>query len=71
MQPITHIAGIAAGTTLASGQLRGLRIQLIADAGAAVVALLVATVLSIYKPRGLTRYGWRKREELRSSSSAV
>jgi hypothetical protein len=26
-----------------------------------VLALLVTTALSIYKPRGLTRFGWRKR----------
>jgi hypothetical protein len=24
---------------------------------------LVATTLSIYKPRGLTKYGWRKQRE--------
>lgn len=28
--------------------------------GAALLLLLVATVLSVYKPQGLTRYGWRK-----------
>ncbi len=28
--------------------------------GAALVLLAVALVLSVYKPRGLTRYGWRK-----------
>lgn len=27
--------------------------------GAALVVLLVAAALSVYKPRGLTRYGWR------------
>lgn len=37
-----------------------LRTQLAVDAGAALVALLVNTALSIYKPRGLTRYGRRK-----------
>lgn len=63
MRPIGHLASVVAERTLAGGELEGLRIQLIADAGAAVVALLVATVLSIYKPRGLTRYGWRKLEE--------
>lgn len=33
--------------------------------GAAVLALLVNTVLSVYKPRGMTRYGWRKQREQR------
>ena len=29
-------------------------------AGAAVLLLLVAATLSVYKPRGMTRYGQRK-----------
>jgi hypothetical protein len=29
-------------------------------AGVALLVLLVATVLSVYKPRGITPYGWRK-----------
>ena len=29
-------------------------------AGAALLVLLAATVLAVHKPRGLTRYGWRK-----------
>jgi hypothetical protein len=29
------------------------------------VVLLVILVLNVYKPRGLTRYGWRKEEERR------
>ncbi len=28
---------------------------------AALAALLVATTLSVYKPRGLTAHGWRER----------
>jgi hypothetical protein len=36
-----------------------MRVQLVADAGAAILALLVATVLSVFKPRGLTRHGQR------------
>ncbi len=32
-------------------------------AALALLLLLVATVLGVYKPRGLTRYGWRKRHE--------
>ncbi|WP_324276993.1 hypothetical protein [Blastococcus brunescens] len=32
-----------------------------------VVVLFLITALSIYKPRGLTRYGWRKQQEQRRS----
>jgi hypothetical protein len=34
-------------------------------ATAALLLLLVAVVLSIYKPRGVTPYGWRKQQERR------
>lgn len=30
--------------------------------GAAVVVLLIAVALSVFKPKGLTRYGWRKQQ---------
>jgi len=63
MRPTTYLAGVAAETTLSSADLRGLRIQLVADAGAALLALLVATTLSVYKPRGMTPYGRRKQQE--------
>jgi len=32
-------------------------------AGGGLVVLLVVTVLNVYKPRGLTPYGWRKQVE--------
>jgi hypothetical protein len=66
MRPISLIAGVAAETALSSADLRGLRIQLVADAGAALLVLLVATTLSVYKPRGMTRYGRRKQHEQRT-----
>jgi hypothetical protein len=34
-------------------------------AALALLALLVATVLAVYKPRGMTRYGRRKQQEER------
>jgi hypothetical protein len=40
-----------------------MRIQMIIASGAAALALLVATALSIYKPRGMTAYGWRKQRK--------
>jgi hypothetical protein len=59
LQPIGHLANVVTETTLSSGELAGMRIQLVANAGAAVVVLLVATALSVVKPQGRTRYGWR------------
>ena len=51
---------VAAESTLAAGDFRSLRVQLVATAAGAVLALIVATTLAVYKPRGLTRYGWRR-----------
>lgn len=68
MQPIVHLAGIVAQTTLVSGDYHRLQIQLVADASYALLALLVATTLSVYKPRGMTSYGWRKQREQRMVS---
>jgi hypothetical protein len=36
--------------------------------GAALLALLVTTTLSVYKPRGMTRYGRRRQREERPAS---
>lgn len=63
MQPISFVAKVAATEVLAPSDLRGLRLRLVADAGAAFLVLLVATTLSVYKPRGLTPYGRHKRRE--------
>jgi hypothetical protein len=59
-QPIGGVARAAAEMTLGAGDLRSVRIQLFGDAIAAVLVLLAATALSVYKPRGLTRLGWRQ-----------
>ena len=40
-------------------------------AGLGLVVLLMIQVLNVYKPRGLTPYGWRKQQEQRTESPAV
>jgi hypothetical protein len=59
-QPIGILAGVAAHGALANPQFRSIKVQLVVDAAAALFVLLVATVLAVYKPRGMTPYGWRK-----------
>jgi hypothetical protein len=66
MPPISYIAGVAAETALSSADLHGLRIQMVVEASVALLVLLVATALSVYKPKGMTRYGWRKQHEQRA-----
>jgi hypothetical protein len=63
MEPISYIAGIAEQSSFSNTELPGLRIQLIADAGAALVLLLTTTTISVYKPWGRITYnGWQNIE---------
>jgi hypothetical protein len=50
---ISEVANAAAKGTLSDADLRGSRVQLIVAAAAAMLALLAASVLSVYKPRGM------------------
>lgn len=60
-RPIGTVASVAARTALSNTDLIGQRFQLVVASGGAVIVLLVATALSVYKPAGVTRYGWHKR----------
>lgn len=60
LEAITYTADVAAETTLSRADLREARTSLVAHAGGGLLVLLVPTTLSVYKPRGLTRYGRRK-----------
>ena len=63
-QTIGYFADIAADPTTSNDELRALRSTLVHSVGGTVV-LLVILVLNVYKPRGMTRYGWRKQDEQR------
>ena len=64
METLTYLSGVAAETTLSSGDLSGLKDPSpVLHAGAGLLLLLVAATLSVYKPRGMTRYGRRKQQE--------
>ena len=39
--------------------------------GAGLIVLLVVQVLNLYKPAGMTRYGWRKQQERRDLSQSL
>jgi hypothetical protein len=66
MQTLAHLADVAHDVTVPGGDLSALRDPSpLLHATLALVLLLVATTLAVYKPRGLTRYGWRKQNALR------
>jgi hypothetical protein len=63
MPLIGYAARRAAETPLSSADLRAAGIPLVVHAAGGILVLLVVTILSVYKPWGLTRYGRRKQQE--------
>ena len=63
LELIAYLADVASETALSGADLRSLRMSPVVHAAGGLLALLVPVALSIYKPRGMTRYGWRKQHE--------
>ena len=60
MPTVSHLAGVARAADAADlGRLGGDLLH----PGAGLLVLLVITGLNVYKPRGMTPYGWRKQHE--------
>ena len=57
MQVASRMANLVTGTSFGASDFHNMRIQLVGDAVAALVVLLIATVLSVFKPQGLTPFG--------------
>lgn len=66
---LSHLGDLARDTTLSINDLRNP--SPVVHAGLALLALLVTTTLSVYKPPGMTRYGQRKQREQRTRAAAV
>jgi hypothetical protein len=65
---IVILVSAQADLVLASSfNINGLQSQLF-HAGGGLIVLMVITILSVYKPKGLTRYGQRKQIEQRLES---
>ena len=60
---VSDMANVAAATQ--SPDIGGLQGQLV-HAGGGMLVLLLTTVLAVYKPRGMTHYGWRKQHDQRT-----
>jgi hypothetical protein len=70
MQTLAYLAAIAAEST--GGDVSGLRNPSpVLHAGLGMLLLFGAATLSVYKPRGLTRYGQRRQRERRAHPSGV
>lgn len=65
MKVISQVAGIVTAATFSGADFRQARTGLLIHAGGGLLVLLTATVLSVYKPWGLTSYGQRTQRERR------
>ena len=65
IQPIDYLSEAAAKGTLSNADL-DLQVQMVIASALALIALLVNTFLAVYKPQGMTHYGWRKQYEERT-----
>lgn len=63
---IASYAAVAAEPSASDAELRGLDSTLVHSVGGSLVLLVVLT-LNVYKPPGLTPYGWRKQQEERGA----
>lgn len=66
MGTFRSMAGVAADPMSELSEVRNASPAL--HSALALLALLLAAVLAVYKPRGMTRYGWRSRHEKRTAS---
>lgn len=66
VQPINLLASAAAKATLLPANLRDMQVQMVIASALALVVLIIETTLAVYKPRGMTSYGWRKQDEQRA-----
>lgn len=68
MEGISTVASVATQTAVSSADLLGLRGSLRFHATGGLAVLIVLVVLSVFKPRAMTRYGWRMQHERRAAT---
>ncbi|NKL78133.1 hypothetical protein [Rhizobium leguminosarum] len=66
---IVYLGVASLESTMSNSDQLDLRRSLVIHAAGGLVVLLVTTALSVYKPRGMTRYGWRRHHRPRPGSS--
>lgn len=63
LETLGYFSDVASKTAISDADLDALRNPSpLLHSGAALLLLLVAATLSVYKPRGMTRYGWRRQQ---------
>lgn len=69
-QTMSHLVVAASDASASISDIRELAMSPLIHAGGGALVLLGAKVLSVYKPRGLTPYGWRWEDEQRRAQVA-
>lgn len=68
---IGYAASLASAAILPLAELRMVGMELAVHAAGGLLVLLIPTVLSVYKPRGLTPFGLRKQQEQQTLSQQL
>lgn len=68
---IGYAASLASAAILPRAELRTVGMELAVHAAGGLLVLFIPTVLSVYKPRGLTPLGLRKQQEQRTLSQQL
>jgi hypothetical protein len=71
MSTIIFLSDAAAQMAFSITDLGGAWTDITIEAGAGLLVLLVISVLAVYKPRGMTRYGQRKQRAEQDQRRAV
>ena len=71
MQTLGSLGDLAADAAVSMNELRNLKQSPVLHSGGGLLAILVATILAVYKPWGLTHYGRRKRDIAMSHDSGL
>jgi hypothetical protein len=66
VQPIDLLANATAKAAVLPTNLHDIQVQMVIASALALLVLIVETALAVYKPKGMTSYGWRKQDEQRA-----
>jgi hypothetical protein len=66
VQPINLLANASAKAAVLPSNLHDMQAQMVIASALALLVLIIETALAVYKPKGMTPYGWRKQDEQRA-----
>lgn len=70
VEHFTYAMNVTPDQVIPSGNAQRRRGRSLLHSGGGLLVLFVITALNVYKPRGLTPYGWRRQQEAQTESKA-